>query len=151
MNRMCAMRKNSVAAVVVTYNRKNLVKECIEAILSQERTSCDIIVIDNGSTDGTQELFRTQFSQTKIDYENVGKNLGCAESTARLVKKATELGYKYIWVMDDDVVPEPDALYQLLEADKRLKGKWGILSGVAYWTDGSICEANRQKKPFLPS
>ena len=140
---------SNVAAVVVTYNRRDLVKECIEAILKQQNATCDIIVIDNGSRDGTEELFKTTFKDAPIDYENVGENLGCAESTARLVKKATELGYKRIWVMDDDVVPEPDALYNLLQADKKLKGNWGILSGAAYWKDGSICEANRQKKTIF--
>ena len=139
----------NVAAAIVTYNRRSLVKECIEAVLSQQGASCDIIVIDNGSTDGTEELFHNDFKDASIDYENVGENLGCAESTARLVKKATELGYKYIWVMDDDVVPEPNALEELLKTDKRLNGNWGILSGAAYWTDGSICEANRQKKTIF--
>lgn len=138
-----------VAAVVVTYNRKELVKECIKAVLNQQNASCDIIVIDNGSTDGTEEVFRNELLYPYISYENVGENLGCAESTARLVKKAAELGYKRIWVMDDDVIPERDALYNLLQADKKLKGNWGILSGVAYWTDGSICEANRQKKTIF--
>ena len=146
---MNTVKSSSVAAVVVTYNRRNLVKECIEAILGQRNASCDIIVIDNGSTDGTEELFHSVFKNSSIDYENVGENLGCAESTARMVKKATERGYKYIWVMDDDVVPEPNALEELLKAGKKLDDNWGILSGVAYWTNGSICEANRQKKTIF--
>ena len=140
---------NKVAAVIVTYNRKELVEQCIKAILAQERANCDIIVIDNGSTDGTEELFRDTFKNCPIDYTNMGENLGCAESTARGMKKAVEKGYEYIWIMDDDVIPEKDALYRLRKMDRQLKGQWGILSGAAYWKDGSVCEANRQKKHFL--
>lgn len=138
-----------VAAVIVTYNRKELVKECIEAVLAQEKASCDIIVIDNGSTDGTDELFRSTLTDKRIDYTNMGENLGCAESTARGMKKAVEKGYQYIWIMDDDVIPDPDALYQLRKMDQQLNGKWGILSGAARWKDGSVCEANRQKKTLF--
>lgn len=138
-----------VAAIIVTYNRKELVEQCIKAILAQERANCDIIVIDNGSTDGTEELFRDTFKNCPIDYTNMGENLGCAESTARGMKKAVEKGYEYIWIMDDDVIPKKDALYQLRKMDRQLKGQWGILSGAAYWKDGSVCEANRQKKTLF--
>ncbi len=49
------MSKNTIAAVVVTYNRLELLKECIEAVLSQTHKPDAIIVIDNGSTDSTPE------------------------------------------------------------------------------------------------
>lgn len=43
-----------VTAVVVTYNRKTLLKECIESLLAQTYKNLDILVIDNASTDGTE-------------------------------------------------------------------------------------------------
>ena len=143
------MRNAGVCAVVVTYNRKELVKKCIEGILAQKNASCDIVVIDNGSDDGTEELFNKAFSSDNLKYINLGRNAGCAEGTARGITEAVIAGYEYIWVMDDDVFPHEDALEQLLIADKELYGDWGILSGVAYWTDGSICESNRQKKTLF--
>ena len=42
-----------VAAVVVTYNRKELLAQCIEALLGQQNAVCDILIVDNASTDGT--------------------------------------------------------------------------------------------------
>ena len=143
------MTNTRIAAVVVTYNRKALVEKCMESILGQQGASCDIIIIDNGSTDNTEELFRTKYSKKGIFYENRGRNYGCADSTGYGIKKAVLAGYDYIWVMDDDVFPFPDALKSLLEADEKLNGEWGCLSGVAYWTDGSICKANRQKKSLF--
>lgn len=143
------MRNSDVCAVVVTYNRKELVKKCIEGILAQKEAKCDIIVIDNGSEDGTEELFSTVFSLENIKYINLGENTGCAAGTSRGIKEAVLSGYKYIWVMDDDVFPHENTLYELLKADKELNGEWGILSSAAYWTDGSICESNRQKKTLF--
>ena len=143
------MSNNDICAVVVTYNRKELVKRCITSILSQKDACCDVIVIDNGSTDGTEEMFRNEFADQKIQYSNMGENLGCATGTAKGIRKAVEAGYKYVWVMDDDVFPHEDTLSEFIKADKELDGKWGILSSVAYWTDGSICEANRQKKTLF--
>ncbi|MBQ7215293.1 MAG: glycosyltransferase [Synergistaceae bacterium] len=137
------------AAVIVTYNRRELVRQCIKAVLSQENASCDIIVLDNGSTDGTEEMFSQEFKDAPIMYTNMHENLGCAESTSRGIAKAVGLGYKYIWIMDDDVIPEPDALSELLKADEKLNGNYSILSGAAYWLDGKICEANRQKKSLF--
>ena len=48
----------SVAAVVVTYNRKQLLKECIEALLAQKAKHLRIFIIDNASTDGTEEYVK---------------------------------------------------------------------------------------------
>ncbi len=143
------MRNGGVCAVVVTYNRKDLLKKCIDGILAQKNASCDIVVVDNGSDDGTEELFKTVFSLNNIKYIKLDRNTGCAAGTSRGIKEAIISGHDYIWVMDDDVFPHEDALNQLLIADKELYGDWGILSGAAYWTDGSICESNRQKKTLF--
>ncbi|MBP3275669.1 glycosyltransferase, partial [Kandleria sp.] len=82
-------------------------------------------------------------------YINVGKNLGSAGAQARGIKEAVLQGYKYIWLMDDDVIPNKDALVELVRVDNELDGNWGILSSVAYWTDGEICKPNRQKKTLF--
>lgn len=143
------MKKNEVCAVVVTYNRREHVRKCITGILNQREVCCDLIVLDNGSTDGTEEMIRTEFSDCKLIYQNLGENIGCAAAQAKGIKKATLDGYRYIWLMDDDVYPHEDTLCELMKANKELEGEWGILSSVAYWLDGSICEANRQKKTLF--
>lgn len=143
------MKEISVCAVVATYNRKELLEQCINQILKQEAAECDIIVVDNGSTDGTEDLFSTEFAIDSIKYINIGKNLGSAGSQAIGLKEAVKADYKYIWLMDDDVIPQTNSLYELLKANEELCGNWGILSSVAYWKDGTICEANRQKKSIF--
>lgn len=132
---------NSVAAIVVTYNRLELLRQCVEALRAQT-TACDILIVDNASTDGTD---RWLASQPDLRCRNTGSNLGGAGGFNYGMRWAVEAGYAYVWVMDDDTLPMPDALEKLMEADRILEGSYGWLSSVALWTDGSECKMNRQK------
>lgn len=136
--------KHSVVAVIVTYNRKNMLENCIHA-LQEQTVACDILIIDNGSTDGTEHMIKNGMLNDAIIYKNTQKNLGGAGGFNYGMKTAMNLGYEYIWLMDDDTYPNTDALEKILEADSVLKGKYGFLSSVAYWRDGSVCNMNRQK------
>lgn len=135
---------NKIAAVVVTYNRKDMLKTCVQKLLNQKKAECDVLVIDNASTDGTKELIRDSFEDKRIRYFNTGKNIGGAGGFNYGMRKAVEEGYSYVWAMDDDSYVEEDSLAALLKADHDLKGNYGFLSSVAYWKDGSICNMNRQ-------
>ena len=134
-------KKSNVAAVVVTYNRLELLRQCVEALQAQT-TVCDILIVDNASTDGTA---RWLTSQPDLHYRNTGSNLGGAGGFNFGMRWAVEAGYDYVWVMDDDTLPQPDALEKLLEADRILGGHHGWLSSKCLWTDGSICPMNRQR------
>ena len=133
---------NAVAAIVVTYNRKDLLRECIQH-LKEQTISCDILVIDNASTDGTQEEFST--SVDPVFYFNTGSNLGGAGGFSYGIKKAVEAGYDYLWILDDDTMPSQNALECLLKKGKSLNGAYGYLSSKVLWKDGSICTMNIQK------
>ena len=137
--------KNQIVAVVLTRNRLNILEQCLESIQSQEET-CDIIIVDNASDDGTEDMIKDSFQGDGIHYYNTGANLGSAGGFSFGVKQAVLLGYDYIWIMDDDVIPDKNALQELMQADKKLGGNWGCLSSFSYWRDGSVCKANRQKK-----
>lgn len=106
------------AAVVVTYNRKQLLLECIDALLSQTRPLDKIILIDNASTDGTLDVLREKghLDNACIDYVRLPKNTGGAGGFYEGFKRAFELEYDWIWAMDDDGLPDADTLQQLLLA-----------------------------------
>lgn len=135
--------KNKIAAVVVTYNRKELLKQCISCLLDQEWI-CDILIVDNASSDGTGELVE-RMTDHRIHYRNTEANLGGAGGFNIGMRWAVEAGYDYVWVMDDDCLPKADALSKLMEADAILEGNYGFLSSVVLWTDGRECKMNRQK------
>ena len=134
---------NKIAAVVVTYNRKELLKKCIEHILNQTIKQVDVVVVDNASTDGTgkeiQELYN---NSSQVIYINTKKNLGGAGGFSYGIKWAVERGYDYLWIMDDDTIPESNALEELLNADETLEGNYGFLSSYARWIDGTSCVMN---------
>lgn len=134
-----------IVAVVVTYNRKELLKECIEALLQSENIQSDILVVDNASTDGTKAYIYEYIETGKIIYHRSEKNVGGAGGFHIGMEVALSKGYSYVWLMDDDTIVEKDTLEKLLIADKKLDGNYGFLSSVAYWTDGSLCNMNLQR------
>ena len=142
-----------VAAVVVTYNRRELLEKCLSCLCAQRfddaRVRLDILVVDNASTDGTIEVVAPLTINERVRYFNTGANLGGAGGFAFGMEQAVLLGYDYVWVMDDDCLTEPGTLTALLDAADSLEGEWGFLSSVARWTDGRICLMNVQRHPLF--
>lgn len=106
---------NRVAAVVVTYNRLQLLKSTISALQQQTRPPDVVIVINNSSTDGTEEWLRQQ-QITTITQDNVGGAGGFHSG----FRAAFNGGYEWIWCMDDDVAPAPECLENLLKKGNAL-------------------------------
>ncbi len=134
-----------IAAIVVTYNRQSYLIRCIEALRRQKNADMDILIIDNASTDGTGDALAPLAADGTIRYFNTGANLGGAGGFHYGMRLAVQEGYRYLWIMDDDCIPDDGALDALLKADADLGGNYGFLSGVAYWKDGSPCNMNIQK------
>jgi GT2 family glycosyltransferase len=101
---------DKIVAVIVTFNRKNLLKRCVEHLRSQSQKLTSIVIVNNGSTDGTAEWLDAQTDLTVIHQENVGGSGGFY----RGIQFAYEKEFDWIWCMDDDVYPEPDCLERLL-------------------------------------
>lgn len=135
---------NKVVAVIVTYNRLQKLKKCIDC-LKQSQTPVDVYVVDNASTDGTSDWLKTQLETGILRYAKLFENIGGAGGFNAGMRWAAEAGYAYIWLMDDDCMVHDDSLSELMAADKVLHGEYGWLSSVALWTDGTPCYMNRQK------
>ncbi len=138
------MSDNRIAAVVVTYNRADKLVNCIQALTMQVYPDFDILIIDNASTDGTEQKVEA-LKCDRLKYYNTGANLGGAGGFNFGMRAAVEAGYDYVWIMDDDCYPEPAALNELIKADEALGGDYGFLSGIAYFSDGTPCNMNIQK------
>lgn len=130
----------TIAAVLVTYNRKELLLNCINSILDQTIVPNAIFIIDNCSTDRTPEfLYDMKLihslpdlslqenqtvsnivkngvtnSETKINYVRKYANDGGAGGFYEGMKQAYESGYDWIWMMDDDGKPSTTCLEALL-------------------------------------
>ena len=114
--------KNKTAAVVVTYNRKILLEECINNLIKNKDLT--VYIIDNASTDGTEKMIKTKF-KNKIKYVNTGANLGGAGGFNFGIKHAiNDRNYDYLWIMDDDTMVHDNTLEELLKKAKLLKNNF---------------------------
>lgn len=124
-----------VVALVVTYNRLDLLKQCLEAITAQTVLPVHTIVVNNGSTDGTTEwLAKRDITTLTI------KNNGGAWGFNVGIKEAYATGADWIWVMDDDTIPYANALEELVNAVQNADGeedRFGFFGSKVIWKDGS--------------
>jgi len=136
-------------AVLVTYNKIELLKECLNGVMKSSNLLDTIVIVNNNSTDGTFE-YLTNFSKknSKILVLNETKNRGGAAGFNLGIKQAMRMDADTIWIMDDDTVPDDSTLEKLLDAKERLKGEfdeWGILASNVRWIDGSAALMNIPK------
>jgi glycosyltransferase involved in cell wall biosynthesis len=109
---------SDVAAVVVTYNRKEMLVECLDALARQTVPLSRVVLVDNASTDGTRARVEESgvAARLPIDYLRVTRNGGGAEGFHYGVRAALERPCEWLWLMDDDCEPPPDCLETLLGA-----------------------------------
>ncbi len=135
--------QKKVGIVVVTFNRKKMLKECLEALLKQSYKNFEILLIDNASTDGTHEFVENLIDGERVQYFNTGDNLGGAGGFNYGVREALKRDYDYVWLMDDDsIADDPKALEILVEKAQFLKDDFSFLAGLVKWTDGELCVMN---------
>ena len=129
-----------VCAAVVTYNRKDLLVACLEALVCQTHALDRIFVIDNASTDGTYELVRKRglLDDPRLEYVLCEHNSGGAGGYARAVETARALEVDWIWLMDDDAEPAPDTLERLLAAPPAAEDTTVALCPAVASPDGSL-------------
>lgn len=133
---------NQIICIVVTYNRKKLLKENIESLLAQTYRDFDILIVDNASTDGTYDEIKNFINNNEMKYINTSKNLGGAGGFSFGIKYAINHSYNYCWIMDDDTIPQSEALESLVNKSNRLLGKFSFLCSLVKWIDNSICKMN---------
>ena len=124
----------SVCALVVTYNRSKYLQKALEGIINQQKEVSGVLIFNNNSTDNTEEmlidlgyidakcdeivenhLYETERDGRYFYYYHNQENLGGAGGFANGIKLISKLDYDYVWIMDDDVYPEPDCLEKILE------------------------------------
>lgn len=147
-------RAMNIFAAIVTHNRLALLKECIESLRRQTVPLAGIVVINNGSTDGSREWLEQQPGLTCVHQENLGGSYGFAESILQSWKRQAD----WIWVMDDDSIPHPTALEALVQVIKSgmVYEPIGFLCSRVEWADGNphrmniphISIFNKHGQPF---
>jgi GT2 family glycosyltransferase len=127
-----------VAAVVVTFNRLDLLKECIESLREQNHKIDNIYVVNNGSNDGTSDWLLNQSGLIVLNESNLGSSNGFFVG----IKKAYDDGNDWIWCLDDDTIANQDALGKLMESNKISNPSTGFICSVVNWIDGELHKMN---------
>jgi GT2 family glycosyltransferase len=110
------MTSGTVAVVVVTHNRADLLERMLDGLAAQSRPADAVFVIDNASTDHTRKVLDAR-TDLPLQVTHSEDNLGGAGGFHLGVRQAYDAGHDRIWLMDDDVVPAPDCLAVMLAHD----------------------------------
>lgn len=135
-----------VAAVVVTYNRRELLERTLDALEAQTRAPEHVVIIDNASSDETAAFLSERSFSLPTTVRRLPENTGGAGGFATGTELAYELGMDAMWLMDDDTVPQAESLAELVSGTDRATELLGYQPSFAcslvLWKDGSLCEMN---------
>jgi rhamnopyranosyl-N-acetylglucosaminyl-diphospho-decaprenol beta-1,3/1,4-galactofuranosyltransferase len=107
----------TVAVVIVTYNRADLLARMLDGLAAQTRQPEAVIVVDNASTDHTREVLDAR-TDLPLHVTTTESNLGGSGGFHLGVRAAWEGGYDRVWLVDDDVVPAPGCLAVMMAVDE---------------------------------
>ena len=132
-------------AVVVTYNRKELLIGCLEALARQTSPVDRVVLVDNASTDGTEDHVRARgvAERVPIDYLRLERNGGGAEGFHFGVREALEGEHDWMWLMDDDCEPRDDCLERLLDSAPAGEESTAVLAPVVRGEGDQLLPINR--------
>lgn len=126
------MMYSKVAIIILNWNGKEDTIECLESLKHITYPNYEILLVDNGSTDGSVECFRERYPGMEI-IEN-GENLGFAEGNNVGIRRAMDEGADYVLLLNNDTVVDPEFLGELVkvaEGDERI----GIVGPKIYYYD----------------
>lgn len=139
--------QETIAAVVVTYNRKDLLGQCLNSLLGQSRPLDALYILDNHSTDGAYDALRagdwiaptegraneivetirpvrvpgSSGQRLEVHYVRMPENTGGAGGFHEGMSRAAAAGFEWLWLMDDDLLAAPDALETLVRKKNALR------------------------------
>ncbi len=130
------MSSARVAAAIVTYNRKDLLVEALEAVFAQTHPVERLFVVDNASTDGTAEL--DVLRDDRVTYVRLPDNRGGAGGFAAAVEVARDSDCDWIWLFDDDAEPHADSLERLLASPPASDPRTAAVCSKVVYASGGI-------------
>ncbi len=123
-------KKPSVVIVIVNWNSCDDTINCIESLKKVTYPEYEVVIVDNGSTDGSEKVLRGRFPELTLI--QTGHNLGFAGGVNAGIKYALKKGADYILLLNNDTVVAPDFLEELVKVAERDE-KAGILCSKIYF------------------
>ncbi|MFC8038561.1 glycosyltransferase [Paenarthrobacter sp. NPDC057355] len=139
-----------VVAVVVTFNRRELLQTTLAGITAGTRIPDAIVIVDNASTDDTAAFLDQYQGPVTTDVVRLNTNVGGAGGFVVGMERAV-LDHKadHVWIMDDDTEPQPAALREALDVSEAYRQETGkapsFIASRVVWTDGRDHPMNRMR------
>lgn len=139
--------------VIVTYNAMRWAERCFDS-LRKSTVVPDVFVVDNGSTDGTQEYIKKNYPE--VLFQQSKENLGFGKANNLGMQYALDNDYDYVYLLNQDAWVMPDTFQIMIDAHKK-NSEYGILSPVQVVATkdkfdknfGIICRLERRKCNLL--
>lgn len=122
--------KPTVRVVVLNWNGRDMTADCLRSLLAMQGVDFRVLVIDNGSSDGSERFFRESFSQ--VDVIANGYNRGFAAGCNIGMECALEENAEYVLLVNNDTLVAPDLLRELVR-EAEANPQAAILSPKIYY------------------
>ncbi len=123
----------SVAVVLINLEAESDTAACIESLYATGYARLRVVLVDNGSRDGSGERLHERFP--KAEYLQTGANLGFTGGNNLGIGRALELGCDYVLVLNNDTVVEPGCLAALVAAAEAAAGVGAVGGKILYFDD----------------
>lgn len=145
------LKEKKVLVLIVTYNRCNYLEKCLDSLRAQTANIEKIVVVDNASTDKTEEFMNQQVGKyDQVHYVKLASNSGGSGGFHQGLKYINNYDYDYVWIMDDDVAPDSRCLENLL----KYSNDYDVLQPIRMYEDNEFVISEPKslnlKNPFLP-
>ncbi|MCU0293973.1 MAG: glycosyltransferase family 2 protein [Thermoanaerobaculaceae bacterium] len=116
-----------MSVVVVNWNGRAELDVCLGSLAAQSHAELEVIVVDNGSTDGSVELVREGRAGTAVTLIEAGENLGFAEGCNRGIRASHA---EWVCMLNNDAVADPRWAESLAVAAGRVGARCGMLQSL---------------------
>lgn len=133
-----------VSAIVLSWNSREYITPCIKSLekVAHPGVDFEIIIVDNGSTDGSPDFLKEKFSRHTLIIND--SNLGYAEGNNTGIRKALDGNSDFVWIVNPDVYVDKDALMELYTAALKYRDT-GIFGSKIYFAPGFEFHKDRYK------
>jgi GT2 family glycosyltransferase len=122
----------NVSIIIVNWNRRKDVFECLESVRRLDYPNYHIVVVDNGSTDGSQQSIEKAFPEVVLIYNET--NLGFTGGNNVGIRYALQHNAEYVWLLNNDTIVEPQTLSTLIETAEG-SADIGMVSPIVHFYD----------------
>jgi len=120
-----------VSVIIVNFNGKADTLECLDSVYKINYPNFEIIVVDNGSSDGSREAIKTKFPNLILIENKTNKGFCIANNLG--VKRARERGAEYVLALNNDVIVKPTIIGELKKALGSDKKICAVSPHIAYY------------------